>query len=105
MVSAAPVAQVLFSIPSGAPRLSEAALQTAYGLTPAEARLAAGLCSGRTLAEHAEQVGVSLNTAKFHLRSVFQKTGQARQADLQRVLLTNPSIRSESAGSTAHHAP
>jgi DNA-binding CsgD family transcriptional regulator len=68
-------------------------LRAAYDLTAAEARLGVALCAGRSLAEHAADAGVSLNTVKFHLKAVFEKTGEARQPDLVRCLVGNPVLR------------
>ena len=54
----------------------------AFGLTPAEKRVLAGLLSGRTLAETATALGVAATTAKSQLEKIFAKTGVSRQADL-----------------------
>src|SRR5690606_33122681 len=56
------------------------------GLTPAEARLAARLRFGLSLKEAAEELGISVNTARNQLKSVFEKLGVNRQADLVRHL-------------------
>jgi DNA-binding CsgD family transcriptional regulator len=53
-----------------------------FGLTPAEARVLEHLAGGATVAETAQDLGISLNTAKTHLARIFSKTGAARQADL-----------------------
>jgi DNA-binding CsgD family transcriptional regulator len=58
----------------------------AYGLTPAEARVALATSSGLTIPETALQLGVSTNTVKTHLRKVFAKTGTSRQAELARLI-------------------
>lgn len=58
----------------------------AYGLTPAEARVAIAASSGLTIPETARQLGVSQNTIKTHLRKVFGKTGTNRQAELARLM-------------------
>jgi DNA-binding CsgD family transcriptional regulator/PAS domain-containing protein len=58
------------------------ALMGMYGLTRAEARLAAYLSTGNSLAEWAHRSGTSYNTARTHLKHVFDKTGVTRQADL-----------------------
>ncbi len=63
------------------------ALQGYYGLTPAEARLAVLLLEGRTLNEAEELCGVTRNTAKSQLKSIFLKTGVQRQQELIRLLL------------------
>jgi two-component system nitrate/nitrite response regulator NarP len=43
------------------------------GLSPRERELLSALGSGRTNAELARQLGVSVNTVKFHLRNLFDK--------------------------------
>lgn len=58
----------------------------ALGLTPAEARLAARLRFGLSLKEAAEELGISVNTARNQLKAVFEKLGVNRQADLVRHL-------------------
>jgi DNA-binding CsgD family transcriptional regulator len=58
----------------------------AYGLTPAEARVAIAASSGLTIPETAHRLGISPNTIKTHLRKVFAKTGTSRQAELARLM-------------------
>lgn len=57
-------------------------LRDLFGLTAAEARLAAALTRGSTLVDAAQTIGIAHNTAKVQLRSVFAKTGVHRQAQL-----------------------
>jgi DNA-binding CsgD family transcriptional regulator len=45
-----------------------------YGLTEAEARLTSGLLRGERLEDYAARTGISMNTARTHLKSVFAKT-------------------------------
>ena len=54
----------------------------AMGLTPAEARLAEIIGRGHTLRAVAEMSGITYETARAHLRSVFAKLSIRRQADL-----------------------
>lgn len=61
-----------------------------FGLTKAEARLARALVTGGGLKLAAESVGISLNTAKTHLRHIFEKTNTRRQAELVRLLIAGP---------------
>ncbi|MDX7953426.1 helix-turn-helix transcriptional regulator [Lichenihabitans sp. Uapishka_5] len=61
-------------------------LQTAFGLTRAEARLAGILASGTDLSEAADQLGISRLTTRSHLRSIFAKTGTCRQGELVALL-------------------
>jgi DNA-binding CsgD family transcriptional regulator len=56
-----------------------------FGLTPAERNVIAALLAGQTLNEAAGALGVSVNTARTHLASIFGKTGVSRQADLIRL--------------------
>lgn len=55
-------------------------LETRLGLTPAEASVARALARGLTLAEHAADQGVSINTARTLLRRAMAKAGCRRQA-------------------------
>lgn len=57
-----------------------------FRLTPAEARLAAGLATGAPMADIAGTLGIGRETARSHLRSIFAKTGTTRQAELVRVI-------------------
>ena len=67
---------------------SELALQQRYGLTRAESRMVTCLMTGATVSGAAAQLGISLNTARTHLKHAMAKTGVSRQADLVRLLLT-----------------
>ncbi len=49
-------------------------------LTPRERELLRALGSGKTNAELARQLGVSINTVKFHLRNLFDKLGARNRA-------------------------
>lgn len=53
-----------------------------FGLTPAEARLAATIAQGRDLRNYAKTSGVSIETARTRLKAVFAKTDTRRQAEL-----------------------
>ena len=65
-----------------------AAFTEQYGLSPAEAGLAARLVGGMSLRQAAEALGIRDNTARSHLKRVFAKTGAKRQSDLVRRVLT-----------------
>ena len=62
-------------------------LQQRYRLTPAECRLAILLADGRTLKQISDTLGVSRNTLKSQLSSIYGKMGTSRQSDLVRMLL------------------
>lgn len=61
---------------------SQSRLIQMFGVTPAEAKLIAHLIDGLTLTAAAETLGVSRNTARTQLSSIFTKTGVNRQAQL-----------------------
>lgn len=65
-------------------------LRSLFGLTNAEAELARALVQGRDLAEAAQDCGLTINSARTYLKSVFSKTGTNRQANLVRLLLSVP---------------
>jgi DNA-binding CsgD family transcriptional regulator len=56
-----------------------------FGLSPAEARLAAALMSGKTLTETAAELGLRVPTLRTQLRSILKKVGAKRQSDLIRI--------------------
>ena len=62
-------------------------LRKLFDLTRKEAELAMCLTNGRSLREAAADLGITLNTARAHLRSIFAKTGIDRQAQLLRAIL------------------
>jgi len=62
-------------------------LRTLYALTPTETMVAQLVAGGIGLPEVAKALGVSINTARTHLKRVFEKTGTRRQAELVKVLV------------------
>ncbi|MEM7404343.1 MAG: helix-turn-helix transcriptional regulator [Pseudomonadota bacterium] len=58
-----------------------------FGLTRREIDLAMLLAQGYSLAESAERLGVTIETARSHLKNVFAKTHVKGQAQLMRVLV------------------
>jgi DNA-binding CsgD family transcriptional regulator/PAS domain-containing protein len=65
---------------------AEAVLEQAFGLTPAEARLASQIAAGKTLADIAMQEGSARETLRSRLKAIFDKTGTGRQAELTLLL-------------------
>ncbi len=65
-------------------------LRGAYGLTAAECRVALLLGDGRSPRQICETVGVTENTVRSQIKSIFSKTGVRRQSELVRLLLTRP---------------
>lgn len=63
-------------------------LGAVYSLTHSEAELVRLLAQGLTLEEAAEARGVSMNTARSHLKRAFAKTGTSRQGELVRLMIS-----------------
>lgn len=57
-----------------------------FGLSGAEARLAARLATGISIETAAEELGIARETARNQLKSVFAKTGTHRQSELVALL-------------------
>jgi DNA-binding CsgD family transcriptional regulator len=57
-----------------------------FGLSPAEARLAAALLTGKRLARIAADSGIRITTVRTQLGSILRKVGAERQSDLIRIL-------------------
>ena len=68
------------------PQPDESLLRQAFGLTPAESRLAKRLAGGDDLASIADALGVGIGTLRFQLKAIFWKTGTRRQAELVALL-------------------
>jgi DNA-binding CsgD family transcriptional regulator/PAS domain-containing protein len=80
-------AAVFLTDPESVRPVSPEFLRELYGLTPSEAAVASLLSGGRRLAEVADELGITVNTAKVRLQEVFAKTGTHRQAELARLLV------------------
>ena len=65
---------------------SPALLRDAFGLTKAEAEVAARAAMGEGVPALAASLAISQGTARLHLHRVFEKTGAHRQAELAAVL-------------------
>jgi DNA-binding CsgD family transcriptional regulator len=65
-------------------------LCAAFGLTAAEAKLAARLAMGAGIDEAAGSLGVSRETARTQLKAVFAKTNTSRQAELAALIARLP---------------
>jgi len=89
-----PAALITFRDPNDDVAIDDRALVQAFGLTLAEARMASALASGMTLREYADREGITIATARTHLKHVFEKTGWRRQAQLARAL-AGPLLRAQ----------
>jgi DNA-binding CsgD family transcriptional regulator len=75
-------ALVIIVDPSRPRPLDAALIRAAFDLTPREADVAVLLVTGHSVESAAAMLGVSLATARVHMRRLLAKTGSARQADL-----------------------
>lgn len=83
------VCAVAFVIdPARKVRPPQEVLRTMFALTPAECRVALLLADGKSPGEILEVLGVSANTLKTQIGSIYAKTGASRQSQLIRLLLT-----------------
>jgi DNA-binding CsgD family transcriptional regulator len=79
----------IFLVRPGPPQLNAEQIAAQFALTVAESRLAVRLAEGRTVTEAAKLAGISLATARTHLRNIFAKTATSRQSELALLLLTS----------------
>lgn len=77
-----PAAVLYLTDPAADPHVSTEAVRELLGLTQSEAAVTAHLAEGLALAEVATRLGISPNTVRAHLRSIFGKTGVKRQSQL-----------------------
>lgn len=84
-----PVVMVYVRDAMGGVQMSSQLAQELFSFTPAETTLALQLANGLSLEEAAEKLGITRNTGRAHLRSIFAKTGIKRQAELVKLLLNS----------------
>jgi DNA-binding CsgD family transcriptional regulator len=77
----APVAILVVEAPDAFATGEEALCET-FGLTSAEARLATRLAAGNSLRNAAAEEGITYETARSRLKTIFRKTDTTRQAEL-----------------------
>jgi DNA-binding CsgD family transcriptional regulator len=85
-----PCALVFISDPAERNASRATLLSTLYGLTPAECRLADLLLEELDLRAVSEHMRIRVGTARFMLKTIFQKTETRRQTQLVRMLLSLP---------------
>jgi DNA-binding CsgD family transcriptional regulator len=87
-------AAILFVVDSTQPsRLPPNLLCHLFDLTPAEAGLASELGTGTPLVQAAGRLRMSLNTARWHLKHVFEKMGVHHQTELVALVARLPKVR------------
>lgn len=85
-----PAAVIFIGDPDRESEIDESRLRKLYGLTNAEARVAALLACGHRLDEIAEMLDVAYETTRKHLKKVLAKAETDRQAELVRMIVTGP---------------
>lgn len=83
---------IFVSDPETTPLPPIAALRALYALTPTQARLGLLLSAGKSLQEAADELAVTMHTARAHLRDLFAKTDTHRQGELIRAILLAPAL-------------
>ncbi len=71
-------------------------LEDLYELTHSEAQIVRLIAQGMSLEEAATARGVSMNTARSHLKHAFAKTGTGRQSELLRLVISGVGAISDS---------
>ena len=74
---------IVYLFDANSPRnVSHDLLTGLYGLTQTEAKLVQLMSNGMTLDEAGQELEISVNTVRTHLKHVFHKTGLNRQTEL-----------------------
>ncbi len=84
-----PACVVVIRDPACSAQTSVEVLRQLFDFTPTEASLALLMANGSSLEDAAQLLKVKTNTVRAHLRSIFQKAGVTRQAELVRTLLNS----------------
>lgn len=93
-----PVAVALITDPERKrPTCSELLIQI-YKLTPKEAMLSTKIAGGKSPRQAAEELSITYETARTHLRRIFSKTGTSRQAELVMLIDQLPSAVADQNG-------
>jgi len=79
----------VFNTAASSTRLEEV-VRTMYKLSPTEARIAARLVYNPYLADISASLGITHNTARTHLKRIYQKTGTNKLPSLIQKIVTGP---------------
>lgn len=82
---AGPMVAILIGDAAGRPVIDASQLARLYSLTPAELRVVSAIVAGDGITRIAEAAGVSRETVRSQLKSVYAKTGTHSQADIVRL--------------------
>lgn len=81
-----PVVAIFLTDPARSRVIEGAVVSKLFSLTPTEGNIAAGLANGLSVSELAQRMGISENTGRAHLRSIFPKIGIKRQTQLVNII-------------------
>lgn len=87
-----PVAFVLITDPDAASTRPREMITKMFGLSASETRVAERLMLGESPEQAANSLGLKISTARWHLRSMYRKTGASGQTQLVRLLLSVPTV-------------
>lgn len=87
-----PAVLVLITDPERELPISTHLIQSLYGLTPKEAELAKRLSAGMSPQQAGVALGMSYETARTHLKHIFDKMGVRRQSELAALIARLPRI-------------
>ena len=85
-----PAVLVFVSDPAASLPSRSQTLKDLYQLSPLETRLAELFLQGVELKQAAENLKLTYENTRFHLKQIFRKTGTNRQTDLLRLLMALP---------------
>lgn len=83
---------LLITDPERRPVLDSGYLAQRFGFGPSETRLAVALAQGFDLREAAAMAGLTYETARWYLKTIFEKTGTCRQAQLVGILVADLAV-------------
>ena len=92
LLESGPVAFLLISDAESALARPRSMLTDLFGLSATEVRLAERLMLGESPEEAALSLNIKIATARWHLASLYRKTGTRRQAQLVRLLMSLPNV-------------
>ena len=84
------LALVMISDPDRGHRLQPAELASTFDITVSQARILSLLVDGSSVAEASSALGISMATARTHIKNIFAKVGHQRQTDLVRMVTNHP---------------
>jgi DNA-binding CsgD family transcriptional regulator len=87
---------ILINTPSSCSLSRDGILRELYAFTPTEARLARLLINGYELKSAAEKMRITRETARFHMKRIFAKSGTHSQSELIRLMFLLPPMSPDS---------